>query len=279
MLFSLALSVLATRFVGSLPAADDAPLKPAELPAKAITVPFEVLKSGHLAVMVKINGKGPYRLIFDTGAPTNLLNTKIAKEADLLKGAAKPAFAPLGPMAEAKVKTMEVGDVVAEDVPAIVMDHPTISAISKALGPIDGIVGFPFFARYKTALDYQAKTLTFTPNGYKPPDVMKSMALALLSGDQPKVLAPAAHWGLVADKKDGDDEPGVDVKEVMPNSPAAKAGIKPGDRLLTLDARWTDSLADLYRAASFVKAGTTVPVILKRGRAEIEIRITPVPGL
>ncbi len=250
-----------------------------ETPAKPVTVPFELLKSGHMALMVKINGKGPYRLIFDTGAPVNLLNNKIAKEADLLKGVQKPLIAPFGSMGEVKVKSLEVGDAKAEDVPAIVMDHPTVAAMSKALGPIDGIVGFPFFARFKMSLDYQAKTMTFTPNGFKPPDVMRSMALALLSGDQPKVLAPAAHWGFIAAKKQDDEEPGVDVKEVLPDGPAAKAGLKSGDRLLTLDSRWTDSLADLYLAAGYVKAGTTVAIVVKRGGKEVTLQVKPVSGL
>ena len=43
--------------------------------ARPVSVPFELLKSGHMAVQVKVNGKGPYWLIFDTGAPTSLLNT------------------------------------------------------------------------------------------------------------------------------------------------------------------------------------------------------------
>ena len=256
-----------------------APLKAEEPSVKPVTVPFELLKSGHMAIMVKINGQGPYRLIFDTGAPVNLLNNKIAKETGLLKGVAKPIFAPFGSMGEVKVKTLEVGDAKAEDVSAVVMDHPTVEAISKALGPIDGIIGFPFFARYKMSLDYQAKTLTFTPNGFKPPDVMRSMALALMSGDQPKVLSSAAHWGFVVVKKEGDEEAGVDVKEVLVDSPAAKAGLKAGDRVLTLDTRWTDNLADLYFAASYVKGGTTVPVVIKRDGKEITLQVKPVSGL
>ena len=36
-----------------------------------------------MVVNVKINGKGPYRLIFDTGAPFTLINNKIAKEAEV----------------------------------------------------------------------------------------------------------------------------------------------------------------------------------------------------
>src|SRR5262249_457786 len=46
---------------------------------KTVTVPFELLKTQHMVVEAKINGKGPYRLIFDTGAPVNLLNNKVAK--------------------------------------------------------------------------------------------------------------------------------------------------------------------------------------------------------
>src|SRR5205807_2279312 len=46
---------------------------------KPIKVPFELLKSQHMVVKVKVNGAGPYRLIFDTGAPVTLINNKIAK--------------------------------------------------------------------------------------------------------------------------------------------------------------------------------------------------------
>src|SRR3979411_1214109 len=98
----------------------------AEAPAKPITVPFELLKSGHMAVQVKVNGKGPYRLIFDTGAPITLLNNKVAKEGGRLRGMARPAFTFFGSMGETKIKTLEVGDVKAHDVAAIVMDHPTV---------------------------------------------------------------------------------------------------------------------------------------------------------
>ena len=43
---------------------------------------------------------------------------------------------------------------------------------AKKYGSIEGIVGFPFFARYKMTVDYAAKEMTFVPNGYKATDVM-----------------------------------------------------------------------------------------------------------
>jgi predicted metalloprotease with PDZ domain len=166
------------------------------------------------------------------------------------------------------------------------MDHPLVELMSKEkdVGPLYGIVGFPFFARYKMALDYKAKTITFTPNGFDPPDVLKEIEATvegLLTGGKPapKVLAPAAQWGLVAEKAKDDEEAGVTIKKVLPGGAAAAAGLKPGDRLLTLDGRWTDSLADLYTAAGYVKAGTAVEVVVARGKKEMTFKIKPAMGL
>jgi S1-C subfamily serine protease len=109
---------------------------------------------------------------------------------------------------------------------------------------------------------------------------MKGMMLAMMQDDaEPKVLAPAAQWGLLAHKNDKDEEAGVVLKEVLGGSPAAAAGLKPGDRLLTLDGRWTDSLVDLYTAAGHVKAGTAVKVTVRRDGKEVELEVKPAAGL
>jgi hypothetical protein len=257
-------------------------LTAAETPPKATVVPFELLKTGHMAVMVKVNGRGPYRLIFDTGAPITLLNTKVAKAAGVLRDVPdSPLAGLLGAAAQVKVKEIEVGGVKAENTAAVVMDHPVVEAISKALGPIEGIVGFPFFARYKLTLDYQAKTMTFVPNGFVPPDVIQGMILALAGGGDtgPRVLAPAAQWGVRAHKAADDEEPGVTVKEVLASSAAAAGGLKVGDRLITIDGRWTDSLADLYTALGQVKPGSTVSVVVQRDGKEVELKVKPGSGM
>jgi membrane-associated protease RseP (regulator of RpoE activity) len=253
---------------------------------KTTVVPFELLPSGHMAVMVKVNGEGPYRLIFDTGAPITLLDNKVAKAAGLLKDTPEPLFSIFGSRGEVKVKELQVGGQKVPDMTAIVMDHPTVEAISKAFekklgGPIDGIVGFPFFSRFRMTLDYQAKTMTLLPNGFKPPDVMKAMMTAIMASasDEPKMLAPAAQWGMIAAKEAGDKEDGVTIKSVLPNSPAAAAGLKDGDRLLTLDGRWTDSLVDLYTAAGYVKPGATAPVVIRRDGKELKFKVKPAAGM
>ncbi len=260
-------------------------VKPIEKPvAKSIVIPFETLKSGHMAVKIKVNGKGPYRVIFDTGAPINLLNNKLAKDADLLKEVPRSTIPFLGTIAEVNVRELRIGDATAKDQPAIVMDHPLVELMSKKLGPLYGIVGFPFFARYRMTLDYQTETLTLVDNGYKPPNILRSLESTLLqlmtAGDQPaKVLAPAAQWGLTAAKSEDDQEAGVDIKKILAGSAAAEAGLEAGDRLLTVDGRWTDSLADLYEIASHLNPGVTVPVGIQRDGKAMELKIKLRAGL
>ncbi|MCE9562514.1 MAG: aspartyl protease family protein [Planctomycetes bacterium] len=270
----------------TLTVAEEKPAKTAEeakkLDEKPITVPFELLKSRHMAVMVKINGKGPYKLIFDTGAPTNLINNRLAKDAGVMKKDEKGGMM-FGLGGAKTMDTLQIGDVKLEKVPVMVMDHPTVTAISNALGPIDGIIGFPFFAKYKTTVDYQKKELTFTPNGYVPGDAMQGLMDKLMKGSkgkpEPGVAAPAGVWGFTVDKATNDDDAGVVVKEVFAGSAAFDGGLRANDRLLTLDGRWTDSIADTFTAASLVKAGRAAEVVVKRDGKEVKLTIKPAKGL
>jgi S1-C subfamily serine protease len=164
-----------------------------------------------------------------------------------------------------------------------VMDHPTVALLSRLLGPVEGLVGFPFFSRYRMTIDYQARELTLTPSGYKPQDTVDDAlkfaeAMVEESKRGPRILAPAAQWGFVPTKEKTDEDPGVKIETVFADSAAAAAGLKVGDRLLTLDGRWTDSVTDTYEAARHVKAGTATQLVVQRGDRKVELKITPRSG-
>ncbi len=264
------------------PKSKDEPKKP-EAP---IVVPIELLPSRHFVVEVMLDGKGPYRFILDTGAPLTIINSKTAKEAGLTKKAGGGGLlGAFGGMNQVEVPTMELGSVKAAKTTAVVMDHPTVQAISDAFkkesGPIEGLIGFPFFARYSMTVDYQKKELTFTPNGYKPGDYMADMMDSLTKLDErnkPRVVKPTGLWGLDVDKEKDDEKDGVTVKAVYADGPAAKAGVKAGDRLLTIDGRWTDSVGDAAIATSLVKVGKAVPVVVLRSGKETTLTLTPSVG-
>ncbi len=251
----------------------------AETP-KPATVPFKLLLTKHITLMIKVNGKGPYRVIFDTGSPVNLLSTKVGREAGLV---AKDGgfFSILGSATEIKAKELEVGGLKARSVPVIVMDHPTIQVISSILGPVEGIVGFPFFAHYRMTLDYQAMQMTLVPTAFEPKDVIQTLMATLTALDRPavKVLAPAGIWGFSVAKSASDQNAGVVIKQVLAGGAAERAGFKAGDRLLTLDGRWTDSVNDCYEAAAQVPAGAEITALLERQGKGIEVQIKPQPGL
>jgi hypothetical protein len=247
---------------------------------KPVTVPLLVIKSKHIAIQIKINGTGPYRVIFDTGAPVILINNKIAKASGVLPKKQRPSPLPFGITGPFPMKLLQIGDLQVKNLSTVVIDHPSLADLSKEVGPIDGLVGFPFFARYRMTIDYQAKTLALVPTPYQPPDVMKKLMKALLERDQPstEVLVPAAQWGFKV-YKDDEDTSGIVIKTILPGSAAARAGLEVGDRLLSLDGRWTDTVADCYRAASHVKPGTAAKVVVQRKGKEIELTVKPVAGI
>src|SRR5438552_8555966 len=49
-------------------------------PAKVIQVPYRLTDTKHVLVRAKINGKGPYNFIIDTGAPTLFVSTAVARK-------------------------------------------------------------------------------------------------------------------------------------------------------------------------------------------------------
>ena len=55
--------------------------------------------------------------------------------------------------------------------------------------------------------------------------------------------------------------------------------LQAGDRLLSLDGRWTDSVSDCYRAARYVKPGMAVRVVVERQGKEKEVTVKPSSGL
>ena len=235
-----------------------------EKPRTKAVVPFEMLPTNHMLVEARINGKGPYRLIFDLGAPITLLSNRVSEAAGVVKPSAPRSFL-FGMRGEAEVDKLQVGELTADKLPVIVLDHPVLKALEDMTGRrIDGIMGFTFFARYKTTIDYHAHQMTFEPIDYQVRDLLKELPDRLMGPKvaRRRVLAPSGVWGLrLGEPIGGLDSPGVPIVEgLRADRRPPMAGLKPGDVLITLDGRWTTSIADVYHAAAEVEPGREVPV-------------------
>ena len=233
-------------------------------------------RSRHLAIQVKINGKGPLRLILDTGSPLTFLSNQAAQRAGLITAeTSKPTL--FGMRGQVTAKTLDVGGAQISDFSLLVLDHPVIEALSEIEGPIDGILGFTFFARYKTVIDYAAKTVTFTPGTYQPDDFLMGLMGKLMKGEGSKrTISPAALWGM--EVAHTDTLSGVVVTKVYPYSAALQAGMRAGDRILLLDGRWTDTLEDCFEAIAQIPPNQSVILQVKRNSKTMPISVKPRDG-
>src|ERR1700722_17313756 len=62
----------------------DEPAKPDVKPdAKSFEVPYRLTAVKHIVVRAKINGKGPFNFILDTGAPALFIDPAVCKKIDV----------------------------------------------------------------------------------------------------------------------------------------------------------------------------------------------------
>lgn len=128
--------------------------------SKSATLPIRLLNN-HVYVQAKVNGKGPYTFIVDTGGHT-LIAPRVAKELGLAvagSGISSGAGEKVGTLGFTRYNEIALGPVRLTDQPAFVTDiyDPSIEGIA-----VDGMVGFELFARFAVRLDYGAKTMTIT---------------------------------------------------------------------------------------------------------------------
>jgi hypothetical protein len=270
---------------GPANAANPAQASPTEKVGKArtkATVKFEMLPTNHMLVDAMINDRGPFRLIFDLGAPVTLLGNRASEASGVVKPNAPKSFL-FGMRGEAVVNRLKVGELTAEKLPVIVLDHPVLTALEDVTGRrIDGIMGFTFFARFKTTIDYHSHEMTFEPIKYQVRDLLKELPDRLMGPKvaQRRVVAPSGLWGLrLGAMTDGLQTQGVPIEKVLDGSAASGAGLKSGDVLCSIDGRWITSVADVYHAAARVTPQRAVTIVITRDGKELTLTIEPADGI
>lgn len=256
-------------------------------------VPYRLTDTNHFLVRVRINGKGPFNFLVDTGAPALYVATETAKKIGLEPE--KEAF-------WTPVDRLDFeGGASLTDLKARVEDPFQLVGMN-ALGlpgaSIDGILGFTVLARFRLELDPTRDRMTWTRLAFEPrdppapdrapgdgpPAEMQAMNLlgpvakfaAALVGKQPEEkLHPRGFLGLelgeAADR-------GVRVDRVLAGTPAAKAGLQAGDQLVRLLNREVKSLKSALEAVAEVKSGDRVPLSVRRGPGTQELTLTAGEG-
>ncbi len=279
----LLLAAVAVGCAAPLPAADP-PAPKGE--AKAHEIPYRLTDTKHVLVRVKLNGKGPFNFILDTGAPAVFIPKAIAKKIDLkLDGKGWGTFDTF--VLEGGV-TVDKARCRVEDL----FQLEGMNGMGLAGVELHGVIGYNVLAKFKITYDFTADKLAFVPLSYDPPDpkglggkggqgglevlgpVMKM--LAGFMGIKPNFEVKSGGFlGLDAEEKKG----GVFVTAVIPNGPADKAGVQVGDKLDAVGKTSLDDLGDLKRELAKAAAGDPLKVEVVRDGKTQKLTVTLGRGL
>ncbi len=126
------------------------------------TVEFRLAAPNDAAIIVsvKINGRGPYDFVLDTGATFTCLDNRFADELKLPEWDGQPGVVVVGPggggMRLLKVETLEVGGAKATGLTVCAIDLNRMAP--PGLG-IKGLVGLNFLKSYRVTIDFEKKQL------------------------------------------------------------------------------------------------------------------------
>lgn len=129
-----------------------------EIPQDGVTVPMQDM-GGRPVVELKINGKGPYRFILDTGALTTAVSDDLSRELSLTPPAGVQVASVGGGPAPAIVliHDVRIGDAVLEDMIAAVMP---LGGLLKGENAPRGILSGACFPGYLLTYDYPGKRIS-----------------------------------------------------------------------------------------------------------------------
>jgi membrane-associated protease RseP (regulator of RpoE activity) len=270
--------------------ADDAPAKKTDDPrqqAGAVLVPYRLTDTHHVMVRAKLNGKGPFNFIVDTGCPVLIVSSAVGKK--------------LGVKPDAKGWTLldklELeGGLVQEKVKCRVETPFQIEGMNAMGLPgveLHGLLGYTVIAKYKMEFDFKHDQMRWTPLAFDPPapaplggskgnlasleamgGLMKFLsAIAGIKPAPPPV--PRGFFGFELVEKDSK----VLVDRVLAKSPAAQAGLKAGDQIESIDGEDVKDVADVFNHTAKVTVGRPLSLTVSRNGESQTLKITAGNGL
>lgn len=132
-----------------------------------ITIPVN-LETGRPVVNLTINGKGPYKFIFDTGSSGNIIDKELAEQLKLevigenqlrTPGSDQIITSNIVNTESVKIKDWKVFDETSFTTTAL-----------RSMLPIDGIISITFFNDYLLTIDYKNSILHITKGNLNPND-------------------------------------------------------------------------------------------------------------
>ena len=253
--------------------------------SKPVVVPYRLTDTQHVLVRVKINGKGPFNFIVDTGCPVLIVSTPVAKKIGLAQEKNWAVLDKLefeGGLAQTKVKARVETPFQLEG----------MNGMGLAGVELHGLLGYTVLAKYKLEFDFTRDQLKWKPLAFDPPppqpvaikggtgglEMMAGLMkfITFLSGIKPG--PPPVPRGFLGCELAEKDEI-VTVSTVLAKGPASLAGLEPGDRIAEIDGVKIASIADVRRKMARLLPGQELRLQVQRGDARREVKIAAGSGL
>lgn len=270
-----------------------APAAPARAPVpdkaapRSFEVPYRLTVPKHVLVRAKINGKGPFNFILDTGAPALYVATPVCKklgiDGDRNGWGTFDRFEIEGGVVLTKLK----GKV---ETP---FQLEGMNGMGLAGAEVHGMIGYNVLARYRIEIDFARDKMVWSPLAYEPKapggmggrgggaggleiigSIMKGLGTILGRKPAPEVRL-RGFWGV--ELAEGDDSPVV--RSVLASGPAGAAGVLAGDRLTRVGGRSVQNIEDVHRFARKLAPGERVRLTVVRGKETKEITVKTGEGL
>jgi hypothetical protein len=258
-------------------------------------IPYRLTSTMHVLVRAKINGKGPFNFIVDTGAPILLVSTPVGKKLGLVsdktatKEAKKPGWAVLDRF------EIEGGAVLTNFKCRVETPFQLVGMNGMGLAGVElhGMIGYMALAHYKMEFDFSRDKMKWEKLNFNPPppqgiqgaggamgglEILGSVMkfLGFLAGRNVETpLVPRGYLGIELAEKDQK----VTVQKVLDKTPAETSGLKAGDRIDQVQGKEVRSIADVQRLTVGILQGQAVRMMIGRGDEKKEITITAGEGL
>jgi hypothetical protein len=159
-------------------------------------VPFSI-ENGQVIVDVRINDRGPFPMMFDTGT-SDALTPEAAAELGLeikSTGTGRASGERDIPISHTHVASMRLGNAEMTDQPFVVIAVPLYLRDRGSRPPLAGFIGYELLARFAVRLDYEGRTLTLKAARDFRYDGSGARLPFVFTGKTP--AAPAAADGIV----------------------------------------------------------------------------------
>lgn len=265
---------------------EEPPLRRVVKEPKTFEIPYRTTIPKHIVVRLKINKKGPFNFILDTGAPALFIATAVADRSGLkdVRGAAT-------------VERLEVeGGLVINNAKARVetpFQLEGMNGLGLAGVEIHGMLGYEIIGKYRMEIDFTKDKMTWTELDHTPKlriprgakggasdelelvgSLMKTFGKFLGRTANPNISL-RGFYGMTLEE--GDEFPRVTA--VLDKGPAGKSGLKSGDSITKMNGRSVSNVADVLQRAGRIAPGTAVKLTIQRGSEIREITVTSGEGI